>query len=100
MAKSYYSTVLEHSVAEVWAVIRPFDHYARAGVQSETVIEARRSSTATGLSWSGGRCSTAPPRSTTAGGAISKKKEGFARWLAALRDFMARAVDDYVGSFS
>jgi hypothetical protein len=28
------------------------------------------------------------------------EKEEFAGWLAALRDFMARAVDDYVGSFS
>ena len=39
MARSYYSTVLDHSADEVWAVIRPFDHYAWAGVPSETVIE-------------------------------------------------------------
>jgi hypothetical protein len=39
MAKSYYSTVLDHSAEKVWAVIRPFDHYAWAGVQSRTVIE-------------------------------------------------------------
>ena len=32
MAKSYYSTVLDHTAEEVWAVIRPFDHYAWAGV--------------------------------------------------------------------
>lgn len=40
MAKSYYSVVLDHSVDDVWAVIRPFDHYAWAGVEAETVIEA------------------------------------------------------------
>jgi hypothetical protein len=40
MAKSYYSLVLDHSAADVWAVIRPFDHYAWAGVESQTVIEA------------------------------------------------------------
>ena len=39
MAKCYYSIVLDHSADEVWAVIRPFDHYAWAGVESETVIE-------------------------------------------------------------
>jgi hypothetical protein len=39
MAKSYYSTVLDHPADEVWAVIRPFDHYAWAGVESETIIE-------------------------------------------------------------
>jgi hypothetical protein len=39
MAKSYYSTVLEHPADAVWAVIRPFDHYAWAGVPSETIIE-------------------------------------------------------------
>ena len=40
MAKSYYSTVLNHPAEEVWAVIRPFDHYAWAGVEGETTIEA------------------------------------------------------------
>lgn len=40
MASSYYSVVLDHSAAEVWAVIRPFDHYGWAGVPGETVIEA------------------------------------------------------------
>jgi Polyketide cyclase / dehydrase and lipid transport len=39
MAKSYTSIVLDHSAEEVWAVIRPFDHYAWAGVLGETVIE-------------------------------------------------------------
>ena len=39
MAKSYYSIVLDHSAGQVWAVIRPFDHYAWAGVESETTIE-------------------------------------------------------------
>ena len=40
MAKSYYSLALDHSAEDVWSVIRPFDHYAWAGVESETVIEA------------------------------------------------------------
>jgi len=39
MAKSYYSVVLDHAADDVWAVIRPFGHYAWAGVESETVIE-------------------------------------------------------------
>jgi hypothetical protein len=39
MAKSYYSTILDHTADEVWQVIRPFDHYAWSGVQAETVIE-------------------------------------------------------------
>ena len=39
MAKSYYSVMLYHPADEVWAVIRPFDHYAWAGVESETIIE-------------------------------------------------------------
>ena len=39
MAKAYYSTVLDHTAGEVWSVIRPFDHYAWAGVPGETVIE-------------------------------------------------------------
>ncbi len=39
MAKSYYSIVLDHPADDVWAVIRPFDHYAWAGVESATVIE-------------------------------------------------------------
>jgi hypothetical protein len=40
VAKSYYSIALDSPVEEVWAVIRPFDHYAWAGVESETIIEA------------------------------------------------------------
>jgi len=39
MARSYYSVMLYHPADEVWAVIRPFDHYAWAGVESETIIE-------------------------------------------------------------
>ena len=39
MARSYYSMVLDHAAADVWAVIRPFDHYAWAGVPGATVIE-------------------------------------------------------------
>ena len=44
MAKAYYSTVLEHPADEVWALIRPFDHYAWAGVDGETVIEDGKAS--------------------------------------------------------
>jgi hypothetical protein len=39
MARSYYSTVLGHAAADIWAVIRPFDHYAWAGVTGSTIIE-------------------------------------------------------------
>ena len=39
MARSYYSVALDHAAEDVWAVIRPFDHYAWAGVESQTVIE-------------------------------------------------------------
>ena len=39
MARSYYSMVIDHPADAVWAVIRPFGHYAWAGVPSETVIE-------------------------------------------------------------
>jgi hypothetical protein len=39
MAKAYCSMVLDHSPAAVWAVIRPFDHYAWAGVEARVQIE-------------------------------------------------------------
>ncbi|HEV2674481.1 MAG TPA: SRPBCC family protein [Aliidongia sp.] len=39
MARSTYSLVLPHAAGTVWSVIRPFDHYAWAGVPGETVIE-------------------------------------------------------------
>lgn len=42
MAKAYYSTVLDHAAGKVWSVIRPFDHYAWAGVVAETTIEDGR----------------------------------------------------------
>ncbi|RAI43314.1 SRPBCC family protein [Rhodoplanes roseus] len=42
MAKAYYSLVLDHPADRVWSVIRPFDHYAWAGVVAETVIEDGR----------------------------------------------------------
>jgi hypothetical protein len=42
MAKAYYSTVLDRTADEIWSVIRPFDHYAWAGVPGETVIEDGR----------------------------------------------------------
>jgi hypothetical protein len=39
MAKAYYSIVTEHSADEIWKVVRPFDHYAWAGVKAEIIIE-------------------------------------------------------------
>lgn len=39
MTKSYYSLALNHPADAVWSVIRPFDHYAWAGVEGETHIE-------------------------------------------------------------
>src|SRR4051794_32022656 len=39
MAEAYYSIVLNNPAHEVWAVIRPFDHYGWAGVEGETVLE-------------------------------------------------------------
>jgi hypothetical protein len=39
MARSCYSLILDHPADAVWNVIRPFDHYAWAGVKSTTVIE-------------------------------------------------------------
>ncbi len=39
MAKSYYSMLIDRPAEAVWQIIRPFDHYAWAGVPSETVIE-------------------------------------------------------------
>jgi hypothetical protein len=39
MAEAFYSIVLDHPAEAVWAVIRPFGHYAWAGVDAETTIE-------------------------------------------------------------
>jgi len=39
MAEAFYSIVLDHSANRVWSVIRPFDHYAWAGVPGATTIE-------------------------------------------------------------
>ena len=39
MAEAFYSIVLDHPADAVWSVIRPFGHYAWAGVDAETVIE-------------------------------------------------------------
>ena len=49
MAKSYYSVVLDHPANEVWSAIRPFDHYAWAGVESETIIEEGKAKPAWGV---------------------------------------------------
>src|SRR5262245_43824906 len=144
MAKSYYSVVLDHPADEVWAVIRPFDHYAWAGVESEPVIEDGKAGDQVGAvrrvtfgehvrrqmllahsdvdrSYTYGFCG-APPfpvrdfmatlrvRSVVADNtsfvewwakfdcAAEERdkwvnyfaKEGFAKWLAALRQFMAK----------
>jgi Polyketide cyclase / dehydrase and lipid transport len=42
MARAYYSLVIDHSAAKVWATIRSFDHYAWAGVPGETIIEEEK----------------------------------------------------------
>lgn len=42
MPKAYYSAVLDHTADQVWAVIRPFDQYAWAGISGTTVIENER----------------------------------------------------------
>jgi hypothetical protein len=42
MAKAYYSIVRRHPAEQVWATIRPFDHYGWAGVKGETTIEEGR----------------------------------------------------------
>lgn len=42
MHKAYHSTVLPHTADAVWSVIRPFDHYAWAGVNVPTAIENER----------------------------------------------------------
>ena len=43
MARSYYSLVIDRPAETVWKIIRPFDHYAWAGVTGETVIEQGKS---------------------------------------------------------
>jgi len=48
MARSYTSIVLDHSADAVWAVIRPFGHYAWAGVKGATIIEDGRADDAVG----------------------------------------------------
>ncbi len=48
MAKAFYSIVLDHSADDVWAVIRPFDHYAWAGVEADTTIEDGKASAEVG----------------------------------------------------
>lgn len=39
MAKAHFSMVIDNSPEAVWAVIRPFDHYAWAGVETRVSIE-------------------------------------------------------------
>jgi hypothetical protein len=39
MAKAHFSMVLDHAPEAVWAVIRPFDHYAWAGVETKVTVE-------------------------------------------------------------
>jgi hypothetical protein len=76
MAEAFYSVVLDHPADAVWAMIRPFGHYAWAGVDAES---ASPSST-------GAPASTVPPRS--ARWLEQFEQKGFAVWLAALRRFM------------
>jgi hypothetical protein len=144
MAKSYYSMLLDHPAGEVWAVIRPFDHYAWAGVESETIIEDGKAGDQVGAvrrvaaggnilrqvllahsdserSYTYGFCGAAPfpVQDYTATIRVSPEvernrafvewwatfdcaaderdkwvrhfeKNGFAKWLAALRDFMSK----------
>jgi hypothetical protein len=107
----------------VWAVIRPFDHYAWAGVRSDTLIEdgkagdqvgaVRRVSTEGGVirqvllahsdaqrsyTYTYALCDPAPfpVRNDTATVRVAPVVdgnrsfvEGFAKWLAVLREFMA-----------
>lgn len=68
MAKSYYSIVLDHPADDVWSVIRPFGHYAWAGVESNTIIEDGK-----------------------AGRDAHFEQQRFAKWLGALRRFMANS---------
>jgi hypothetical protein len=145
MAKSYYSVVLDHPADDVWAVIRPFDHYAWAGVESETIIEEDKAGDQVGAvrrvtfegsvlrqvllahsdidrSYTYSFCGTSPfpVRDYRATIRVSRivaddrsfvewwatfdcaederdkwvnhfEKQGFAKWLAALRQFMAKA---------
>ena len=81
--RPYYSTVLERSADDVWAVIRDFGNYAWAGVSGETLIEDGELGDAVGavrsvrtserhirqrlLSWNGGRPSTASRKRCSAG---------------------------------
>jgi len=39
VAKSYFSIIIDRPAEAVWQIIRPFDHYAWAGVTGETTIE-------------------------------------------------------------
>lgn len=48
MAEAFYSVVLDHPAEAVWSVIRPFGHYAWAGVEAETVIEEGKADTEVG----------------------------------------------------
>ncbi|HJY76167.1 MAG TPA: SRPBCC family protein [Burkholderiales bacterium] len=144
MAKSHYSTVLDHPAEAVWAVIRPFDHYAWAGVSGDVLIEGgkagdqvgavRRVSTEGGIlrqallahsdaqrSFTYALCDPAPfpvrdyVATIRVAAVVDGNRafvewwatfdcaadeydrwtrhfahEGFAKWLAALREFMAR----------
>src|SRR5262245_20274204 len=39
MARSYFSTVLQHTADDVWSAIRAFDAYRWAVTESHTIIE-------------------------------------------------------------
>jgi hypothetical protein len=134
--------VLDHPADEVWRVIRPFNHYAWAGVEGETIIEDGKAGDQVGavrrvalpdrvirqqlLTHSDIErfytylfCEPAPVRNYVATIHVAPvvesrqafvewqasfdcaeeerarwvnqfEQEGFAKWLAALRQFMAR----------
>ena len=64
MARAQYSIIVDRPTDAVWQIIRPFDHYAWAGVPGETTIED-------------GKCSdqvSAVRRVDTGGGRIIRQK--------------------------
>jgi hypothetical protein len=48
MAKSYFSTVLDHGADAVWKAVRDFGNYEWAGVAAETFVEDGRPGDAVG----------------------------------------------------
>src|SRR4051812_28279642 len=63
MAKAFYSVVLDHPADAVWAVIRPFEHYAWAGVDVAIGMEGGKAGDQVGA-----------VRSFTMGGELRRQK--------------------------